>query len=287
MSQLRTPARTSERTSPFAADLQPDGSRRYSHDAVVARRTLLAGLVGVGVSGGVLLTQLGPGDAVRGIDPALDQLPVANEPVAGATTSPAPGFSTTGFSTTEAASQWVVVNKQHPLDPVEYAPAVATVGGREVAALIAPDLQALLDAAAADGVSLSVTSGYRSYARQQTVHDNAVARDGLESAESVSARPGFSEHQTGLAVDFGGSSTPGCLLENCFGQTPESAWLRERAGGFGFLLRYPDGLTDVTGYDPEPWHWRWVGTDLVQRMSDAGVLTLEQFFDITGGVEYV
>ncbi|GAA0324836.1 M15 family metallopeptidase [Kineococcus aurantiacus] len=274
------------RPSPFAPQVRPDGSRRFSHDAVVARRTLLAGLVVAGASGGVLLTQLrSPHETASAADPAV------HDPVALTAPEPAPGTAPAtapppGPSTTDAASPWVVVNKQHPLNPLEYAPELAVVGGKEVAASIAGDLRALLDAARAEGVSLSITSGYRSFSRQRSVHDSSVARNGLESAESLSARPGYSEHQTGLAVDFGGSSAPGCLLENCFGQTPESAWLRARAGAFGFLLRYPEGATPVTGYEPEPWHWRWVGTDLLARMAERGVTTLEEFFGISGGTAY-
>lgn len=269
------------RRSPFAPDVLPDGRRRFSHRAVVARRGLLVGLLGAGVGGGVLVSRLGSDTADAGTDAAASPPPAAP----GGTPDPAT-TAVEGPSTSQAASPWVVVNKQHALDPLDYAPALATVGGREVAAVIAADLQSLLDAAAGDGVSLSVTSGYRSFSRQQTVHDNAVARDGLETAESVSARPGFSEHQTGLAVDFGGSSTPGCLLENCFGQTPESQWLQANGGRFGFLLRYPEGRTDITGYDPEPWHWRWVGTDLVDAMAQRGVLTMEEHFGISGGTAY-
>ncbi|PRY18619.1 M15 family metallopeptidase [Kineococcus rhizosphaerae] len=277
------------RRSPFAAEVRPDGSRRFSHEAVVARRTLLAGLVVAGASGGVLLSRLSTTDrTVAAVDPAV------HDPVA-AVAAPAPASTSTpsaappvvpGPSTTEAGSPWVVVNKQHALDPLEYAPALAVVGGKEVAASIAGDLRALLDAARADGVSLSITSGYRSYARQKSVHDSSVRRNGLETAESLSARPGYSEHQTGLAIDFGGSSAPGCQLENCFGRTRESVWLRANAGRFGFLQRYPEGKTGITGYDPEPWHWRWVGTDLLARMAERRVTTLEEFFGISGGTAY-
>ncbi|WP_432541307.1 M15 family metallopeptidase [Kineococcus sp. SYSU DK002] len=272
------------RRSPFAPQVLPDGRRRFTREAVLARRALLAGVVAATAGGGVLLTRPGPADPGAG---AAD--PAAQDPVAVAAAEPAPAPAPAAApdpSTTDAASPWVVVNKQHPLDPVEYAPALAVVGGKEVAALVAPDLRALLEAADRDGVSLSITSGYRSHARQRAVHDAAVRRDGLESAESVSARPGHSEHQTGLAVDFGGSSRPGCQLENCFGQTPEAAWLQAHAGRYGFLLRYPEGKTGITGYDPEPWHWRWVGTDLLGRMADRGVSTLEEFFGISGGPVY-
>ncbi|MEZ0494283.1 M15 family metallopeptidase [Kineococcus sp. TBRC 1896] len=281
--------------SPFAPEVLPDGRRRFSHEAVVARRLLLAGLLAAGVGGGALAARLtgeDPGAVPAGGAPAAagaagevagEVAPAAPQAVVA---SPATPAQVQGPSRTEAASPWVVVNKQHPLDPRDYAPALAVVAGKEVAAVIAPDLRALLEDARRDGVGLSVTSGYRSFQRQTAVHDDAVVRDGLETAESVSARPGYSEHQTGLAVDFGGRTAPGCLLEDCFGQTPESDWLRAHAGRHGFLLRYPEGATAVTGYDAEPWHWRWVGTDLVQRLTEARVATLEEFFGISGGPVY-
>ena len=271
--------------SRFAPEVLPDGRRRFSHQAVVARRAVLGGLVAAGAGAGVLATRRGGSDPARevaGADPAV-QDPVA---VAGPSPAPVPSPAAPEHSLTDPASPWVVVNKQHPIDPLDYAPALATVGGKQVAALIADDLRALLAAAAADGVSLAVTSGFRSLEHQRSVHDSAVARDGSETAESLSARPGYSEHQTGLAVDFSGSSRPGCLLENCFGQTPESAWLVEHGARHGFLLRYPEGKTDVTGYAPEPWHWRWVGTDLLARMAAAGSTTLEEFFGVSGGTTY-
>jgi D-alanyl-D-alanine carboxypeptidase len=261
----------------------PDGRRRYSHRAVVARRALLVGIVAAGTGVSALATRIGGSDdtvAAAGADPAV-QDPVA----AVAETAPAPP-APPAHSLSEAASPWVIVNKQHPIAPLEYAPQLVTVGGKEVAVAAAADLEALLAAAEGDGVSLTVTSGFRSLAHQRSVHDSAVARDGVETAESVSARPGYSEHQTGLAVDFSGSSQPGCLLENCFGQTPESAWLVTHGGRFGFHLRYPEGKTDVTGYAAEPWHWRWVGTDLVAQMAARGVVTMEEFFGVSGGTTY-
>lgn len=270
------PARARSR---FAPEVLPDGRRRFSHRAVVARRTLLAALVATGTGAGALATRLRGTERVPGVAAADPAVP---DPVALAASTPEP----LEHSVTDAASPWVVVNKQHRIDPLDYAPELATVAGEQVAAAAAGDLRALLDAAAADGVSLGVTSGFRSLEHQRSVHDSAVARDGAEAAESVSARPGHSEHQTGLAVDFSGSSQPGCLLQNCFGQTPESQWLVDHAGRFGFLLRYPEGATDVTGYAFEPWHWRWVGADLVARMAAAGVTTLEQFLGVSGGTTY-
>lgn len=220
-----------------------------------------------------------------GEDPAV-RTPA--DPVAQASTPtptpPAPPL----HSTSDAASPWVVVNKQHPLTPAEYAPAdLVTVGGKEVSGVIVPDLQALLAAAGDAGVGLTLTSGFRSLDYQRSVHDRAVERDGFEVAESLSARPGFSEHQTGLAVDFGSRSQPECAVQDCYQFTDEAAWLAENAGTFGFLLRYPEDLTAVTGYAPESWHYRWVGTDLTAQLAQRGIGTLEEFFGVTGGPDYV
>ena len=250
--------------SPFAAERLPDGRRRYSHRAVVARRTLLAGIVVAGAGTGVGVGRL-LGDGERA---AAD---------AGAPER----------STSDPSSPWVVVNKKHPLTPLDHVPApLATVAGKEVAAVVAPHLTAMLEAAVADGLSLVVTSGYRSLEYQRSVHARTVREKGLAAAEGLSARPGYSEHQTGLAVDLASGTDPGCAALDCFGRTAEARWLAANAGTFGFLLRYPAGATEITGYAPEPWHHRWVGTDLVRRMAERRVRTLEEFFGIPGGPEY-
>ncbi|MFB9378099.1 D-alanyl-D-alanine carboxypeptidase family protein [Kineococcus gynurae] len=253
--------------SRFAAEVLPDGRRRYPREAVLARRRLLGGVV------------LGGAAAIAG-----SRLLGRDEAVA------SPGqqaLAESGYSLTDPTSPWVVVNKRHPLDPIDHAPReLVTVGDRPVAAAVVPDLQELLAAAEADGVSLVLTSGYRSFADQQTVHAGSRSRNGDELAEQVSARPGFSEHQTGFAVDFGSRQAPECAALDCFADTPEARWLGERAGGFGFLLRYPPGLTAVTGYAAESWHHRWVGRDLTARLARAGVATLEEFFGVPGGPTY-
>ena len=118
------------------------------------------------------------------------------------------------------------------------------------------------------------------------MHARAVAREGAAEAERYSARPGHSEHQTGLAVDFGSTTDAGCTLRDCFADTPEAQWLAAHAGAYGFLLRYRPEDTAVTGYAAESWHYRWVGVDLVQQMAQRGVTTLEAFFGVSGGPQY-
>jgi len=268
--------------SPFAAERLPDGRRHFTHRAVVARRTLLAGLVvaGTGTAVGV---HLGRDDAAA---PAA-AAGTGDTAAAAAVTEPSAPPPSPAFSTTDAASPWVVVNKKHPIVPSEYVPAqLDTVGGKQVAAVVVPDLRALLAAAEGDGVGVTLTSGYRSLSYQRGVHDSAVAREGFATAESLSARPGFSEHQTGLAIDFGSRSQPHCAVQDCYQDTPEAHWLAEHAGAFGFLLRYTAEHTAVTGYAPESWHYRWVGVDLVRQMAERRVATLEEFFGVSGGPDY-
>ncbi|GAA1131203.1 hypothetical protein GCM10009670_25640 [Citricoccus alkalitolerans] len=170
----------------------------------------------------------------------------------------------------------VVVNKLNPLDPADYAPqdlrgpdVPASKAGMELrdeAAVAAEDLFA---AAAADGVDLTLVSAYRSYGYQQGTYGGWVERYGQVEADRISARPGFSEHQTGLAMDVG-SADGACTLEQCFGDTPEGAWVAEHAAEHGWVIRYPDGSEDVTGYSPEPWHLRYVGTESAAGVVQSG-----------------
>ena len=194
-----------------------------------------------------------------------------------------PGVDLAAHSPTDPASPWVVVNKRVAVDPVDYEPGLTTVRGYLVRPDVAPDLTALLAAAEADGVRLTLRSAYRGYPKQAAVYEGWVAQLGRAQADAVSARPGHSEHQTGLAVDVGGSSRPECDFEPCFGDTPEGRWVAEHATGFGFLVRYTPGNRAVTGYAPEAWHLRWVGRDLAGYLSDTGVSTLEEAFDVPGG----
>ena len=195
-----------------------------------------------------------------------------------------PPFDPTAHSTTDPASPWVVVNKQHPLQPLDYTPAsLATVAGKRIATPVVPDLTTLLAAATADGVHLTLVSAYRSYAYQVGVHQRAVAKEGYDYAESVSARAGYSEHETGLAIDFGSTTDSTCDLQDCYAGTAEGTWLAAHAATFGFLLRYTAANGAITGYAPEAWHFRWVGRDLITAMAARGVSTLEEFFGVSGG----
>lgn len=148
-----------------------------------------------------------------------------------------------------------------------------------------PHLESLFGAAKSDGYSLMLSSGYRSYGYQVTVYNRIVGQKGQAAADRESARPGYSEHQTGLAADVAPRSG-WCDLSQCFGSTPEGKWLASNAYRYGFVIRYPQGKESVTGYLYEPWHIRFVGTELSQEMHRTGQATLEEFFGISGGTEY-
>jgi D-alanyl-D-alanine carboxypeptidase len=211
----------------------------------------------------------------------------AERPAAGPAGAPADEPATsvdlTAHSTSDPASPWVVVNKRTPLDPVDHEPELTTVRGYLVRPDAAPDLTALLEAADADGVHLTLRSAYRGYPKQAAVYADWVAQLGRAEADAVSARPGHSEHQTGIAVDVGSSTRPECDFEQCFSTTLEGRWAADHAAEFGFLVRYTPGNSTVTGYAPEPWHLRWVGRELAAYMRATGVTTLEEVFDVPGG----
>jgi D-alanyl-D-alanine carboxypeptidase len=110
-------------------------------------------------------------------------------------------------------------------------------------------------AARAEGVVLLAASAYRSYEYQVEVYARNVASDGQAEADRVSARPGYSQHQTGLALDFG-------PIDNSFAETAAGRWIRDNAARFGWSLSFPNGYEAVTGYAWESWHYRYVGPEL-------------------------
>ncbi|QCB92646.1 M15 family metallopeptidase [Cellulomonas shaoxiangyii] len=203
------------------------------------------------------------------------------------TSAPTPAFDLAQHSSSDPASPWVVVNKQHPLPADHVPPDIVEVEGVQVRGLAAADLTAMLTTARAEGVALGVRSGYRSYDVQAAARADIEARRGFAHAERYSARPGHSEHQTGLAVDVVSGSTPSCDLQTCFATTPEGTWVAARAGEFGFVVRYTEQNTDVTGYAPEGWHLRWVGRELTAWLAANGTPSLEEALGVTGGPEYV
>jgi zinc D-Ala-D-Ala carboxypeptidase len=177
----------------------------------------------------------------------------------------------------------VVVNKSHPIRPLDFRPSLALVRGYQVAQVARAPLAHLLTASDGAGLGLKIESAFRSYAYQAQVHEALVATEGGTAADRVSARPGYSEHQTGLAVDLITPAQPGCDLSLCFARTPAGRWLATNAWRYGFIVRYTRANAAFTGYQPEPWHLRFVGRPLAAEMRDVGRTSLEQVFHVRGG----
>ncbi|EDO1222837.1 D-alanyl-D-alanine carboxypeptidase family protein [Listeria innocua] len=138
-------------------------------------------------------------------------------------------------------------------------------------------LEEMFKAANQDGKKLFAVSGYRSYKRQQEVFQAEVNSKGDKKAREAVAYPGTSEHQTGLAMDIS-SENQSYELTEAFGTTPEGKWLEENAHNYGFILRYMKGREDITKYQYESWHYRYVGKDAATIIYKNN-WTLEEFFE--------
>ena len=203
------------------------------------------------------------------------------------TTEPAirPAIAPPTGTTPDPASLLVLVDRQRRLPPgwappdlVDTKLPFAFTGPspkRMLRAEAAGAVDRLSFAAAADGVAVMGVSGFRSEQSQQEVYESYVGNEGEAAANTFSAKAGHSEHQTGLAIDLMGIDGT-CPAEPCFGETPQAAWLVEHADEFGFIIRYPEGKEEVTTYQAEPWHLRYVGVPAAKAMV-AGGMTLEEY----------
>lgn len=205
--------------------------------------------------------------------------PPAPEPV-----KPA-AFNKSQLSLTDPSSIWVVANKVRPLQPKEYAPSdlVSVGNGHQMRSEAATAFIKLQSSARSAGHAISAQSGYRSYNTQVATYNRWVSELGQAEADRQSARPGHSEHQTGLALDVGGG---GCNIEECFGGTAGGKWVAAHAHEYGFIIRYPQGKEHITGYLYEPWHLRYVGTALATEMKRVGIQTMEEFFGLRAAPSY-
>ena len=241
----------------------------------------------VSVCGALLLD--GPPRRTYGTDAGRAAgVPSANLPALASGRPDKPGtepstFDRSAHSTTDPSSVWVIVNKTHPIQPSDFRPALSIVRGYQVADPAAGPLTRLLDASDHRGLGFKIASAFRSYDYQQQVHAATAAARGDAAADLLSARAGYSEHQTGLAVDLVTPADPGCDFEACFAGTPGGRWLAHSAWRFGFVVRYQSQTTAVTGYQPEPWHLRYVGRPLAKELHHERITTLEEFFGVPGG----
>jgi D-alanyl-D-alanine carboxypeptidase len=242
------------------------------------RRTLTVLIVALALAAVVAIVWISA-STTSAISPAVSPSPSASAiaeptPEPTPTTTPEPPAPTCDPNDVGA-----LINKLHPICPPDYVPELVTVGstGGELRPEAATAMDAMAAALTAEtGTTIFSASAYRSYDTQVSTYGGWVEQDGQEAADRYSARPGFSEHQTGLAMDLGASSC-GCTDEP-FGTTPEGIWVAANAWQFGYIVRYPDGYESVTGYIWEPWHVRYVGPAIAQAMHDAGVVTLEDYY---------
>jgi D-alanyl-D-alanine carboxypeptidase len=165
----------------------------------------------------------------------------------------------------------LMVNKHFYL-PDGFAPGdLVNVGNTMMRAEAGGAMQEMIDAAAAEGLNIWSQSGYRSYGVQVSLYSDYSARDGEAAADTYSARPGYSEHQTGLTTDLN-------TITDAFGDTPEGKWVAENCWQYGYIVRYTKENTDVTLYKPEPWHMRYIGRDAAGIMHEEGILSLEEYW---------
>lgn len=190
---------------------------------------------------------------------------------------------------TEPESISVFINKEYAL-PESYIPdnlvipEVNFFGGgtddkNKMRKEAADALEKMFSDAQDDNIYLYGVSAYRSYQRQKEIYDKNVRNRGSKATDKVSAAPGHSEHQSGLAIDISSKSL-GCNLCETFGDTEEGKWVAKNCYQYGFIIRYPKGAEHITGYTYEPWHLRYVGTEISDYIHKENI-TLEEYYGYT------
>lgn len=176
----------------------------------------------------------------------------------------------------------VLVNKLHavsknykPTDMVAIKGSYTTNQGLEMKADAYKAFKKMRKAAKADGIRFKICSAYRTYSTQKWLYNNYLNTMGKKLRDIRSAYPGRSEHHTGYAIDLVTKST-GWTLTQDFAKTSEGKWINKHCAEYGFIIRYPKGKTDITGYDYEPWHLRYVGVDAAEEITEQGI-TLEEY----------
>lgn len=148
---------------------------------------------------------------------------------------------------------------------------------RKLRKVAADNLEILFQQAKSAGYELEGVSGYRSYKRQKTIYEYNLLKNGFEYTQIYSAMAGTSEHQTGLAIDISCPSMNGILTDK-FGETKEGKWVAENSYKYGFIVRYPKNKSNITGYGYEPWHIRYVGTELAKYLYENNI-TLDEYYE--------
>jgi D-alanyl-D-alanine carboxypeptidase len=270
--------------SQIALDLGPYSPRvhpgRPSRRQILIRR-LVAGVLAVVAVAVVVALVRAEDDGADGKTDAQVTATTTTSAASVLTTTTAPSVATV---VADPLALTVLVNKHWRLPPGWEPPDLVepdvpfTFSGDDPKRLLrqpaATALESLFAAAAQAGTPLAAVSGYRSEQTQADLYELSVSEQGAAQADLHSARPGHSEHQTGLAMDVT-SADGSCAVEDCFGATPAATWLAAHAAEHGFIVRYPAGEEAITGYAYEPWHLRFVGGDAAQRLVAQG-LVLEE-----------
>lgn len=253
------------------------------------RRTRLTGASAIAAAVLALAGCVFPDDGSTPTPQASGKAPVSRVTAA---PSASPSFGTphveVGYNIDDPDSITVVVTKRRPLDPLKYKPkdlaATGVPGGGQMRKEAAEAIKRMHTAAKADGAPFSVSTAYRSYDFQSSIYYTYVAQRGVARTDRSSARPGYSEHQTGLAADV--YDVRSNHLTHAFGYTDTGVWLREHGHEYGFIISYPEGKEHVTGYIWEPWHIRYVGVELATDMKEQGIQTLQEYFDLEYSPDY-
>jgi D-alanyl-D-alanine carboxypeptidase len=255
-------------------------------------------LITLSVAGALVVGLAGAFGLPRIISDQVAKLPESVQNIANQVKpKPVTIFDPPKYSIDDADSIWVVINKQRQISPLRYKPENLVFPDfprprtqnpfglqlRQEAALAAVEIAAAMRAAGKG--TLILISGFRTYKTQKALYNRTRDTRGLTVAEKLSARPGHSEHQLGLAADFSARGQ-GCVILTCFGNTEAGRWLEESAHEYGFILRYPKGFRAITGFQYEPWHFRYVGVELATELNAKGIKTLEEFWGLGSAPDY-
>ena len=189
-------------------------------------------------------------------------------------------------------SEWVLVNRRNPLSPKRFAPSDLVVpemphaGDHQLRSDAAAALARMAAAASDAAGRVGIDTAYRSYAVQDALYDTWLGRRGRTWTDTWYARPGYSEHQTGLTVDLLPIGEPNCSSNDCIDETPQGRWLARNSWRYGYILRYEEGYRSTVGLGFEPWHFRYVGTDLARAYHEGGWHTYEHFLGEPGAPSY-
>ena len=279
---------------------RPDRARRRRKQTIIVAAAALVLVLGGGTAAWAGIAAAGKG-ATEASEPKPQPAPAQEspEPTQQPEQEPSALPSPEPEPSAQAIPQWdidtpeslqVLVNKQRPISVPGWSPAdlrvpnIPNPSGELMRDEAATALEQMYAAAQADGVPFAAVSGFRGYDLQVQLFDNYVARDGLEAAETYSARAGFSEHQTGLVMDV--SECSGCALSYEFIDTLQGQWIRDNAYRFGFLVRYNPDQQAIVGYRYEPWHLRYVGTEITTAMHEQGILNYEDYLGQPAAPDY-